>query len=441
MKILVVDDNKLELQAVKKTLTNNNIKCEIVLCDSSLKALEIIQSDMVDIVVLDIVMPGLSGIDILKNVRLNRQLDSVQVVMFTSLSDKKVLRECFMHGANDFIIKPMEPIELVSRINAAIKARSYDILLQESLKSIQKNYSQELMLLGRRPQEVLHHLINKEKLAAMGRLAAGVAHEINNPMAYVSSNLETLDKYVCRLKVVLEKYRQLMSMCISNGYNSLKSVELYKEILLLENKMRISNINDDIEELIRDCLEGTDRVTKIVKSLKELVQTGFDEKYVFCDLNELVKEILMDIWQINLNFPEITTELGELPLVHCNRNQIRQVIVNVIINAIQAMQSQNRTDRGHITIKTYPEGNYSVVEIYDDGPGISGEIVNRVFDPFFTTKDVGKGMGMGLSISYNIIVNNHGGELLVASEETRGTVFTVKLPVRSEGSMDNINNA
>ncbi|NSW92452.1 MAG: response regulator [Firmicutes bacterium] len=428
MKILIADDSAVYLQVAKNTLIEGNVKCDIILCDSGLKTLDTLQKDVIDIILLDIVMPGLTGLDTLREIRKNKVFDDIQIIMFTSLNDKDTLKECFECGANDFICKPIEPVEFIARINAAIRARTNDIALKKVMNSLHTK-NQELLETIRKLEETQFQLVNKEKLAAIGELAAGIAHEINNPMGVVSSNLETLNQYIGKFKTIIGEYRKLIQEIKTRKTDYLKIFEKIREISLLEDTLHFGFIYDDIEELIKDSREGASRVTTIIQSLRKFARTEFEEVFYYYDINEIIEEVLLLVKYESKYVADIEENLCELPLIFCNRDQIGQAIMNIIVNAVQAIKSQKRCERGRITVKTYLKDEYIVIEIADDGPGIDSKIVGKIFDPFFTTKKIGEGIGLGLSVSYDIIVNKHKGELTAVSEVGKGTMFKIKLPV------------
>ncbi|OGO77890.1 MAG: hypothetical protein A2Y23_04005 [Clostridiales bacterium GWB2_37_7] len=427
MKILLVDDSRFNLITAEKALMESNIACDILLCDSGLKALDIIKSECIDIILLDIEMPLFTGIDTLKEIRQQRCFDGMQVIMFTSHTDKAILKESFKQGANDYVTKPIELIEFASRVNAAIRARNHDIRLQELLKST-TNQNIQLTELANQLKETQFHLINKEKFAAIGELAAGVAHEINNPMGYVSSNLETLKKCTTNLNSILTKYRELSQHITKQEKSSSELIVMSQDIAELEKSLHIEFIVGDIDSLIEESREGIGRVTRIVQSLSRFARTGLEEEFTFNDINEIVEEALLVIRHEAVDVAEIDLDFGSLPNIMCNRSQIGRVVMNILINAIGSIRSQNRSENGNIRVKTYSEENDVIIEIGDDGPGIDSSIINRIFNPFFTTKDVGQGTGLGLSISHDIIVNKHKGQILVDSENDAGTIFSIKLP-------------
>lgn len=428
MKVLMVDDNNFSLQVAKNALVEGRVNCEILLCTSGWRALEVLKSEEIDVVLLDIIMPEITGIEVLKQIRSNPDNKDIQIIMLTATTDRTYLKECFDSGANDFISKPLEPIDFIARINAAFRVREYHNRLNKALRlTIKQN--QELSDMTKKLKEVQFFLIQKEKMAAIGELAAGVAHEINNPMGFISSNFETLTQYINKFKDLIEKYRGFISR-IDEEKGNFDDLTGEKALITgLEKAYHLDFVMSDLDDLIKDSREGIDRVTKIVQSLRRFARTGMDEEFNYNDIGEIIEEALMITKNEAKYSTDIEKEFSELQPVYCNRGQIGQVIINMIMNAVQAIKSQQRSDRGHIRVKTYVEDHWVVVKISDDGPGIKEEIIGKIFDPFFTTKEVGEGTGLGLSICYDIIVNKHKGELNVNSCVNKGTDFFIKLPV------------
>ncbi|WHH59013.1 response regulator [Petroclostridium sp. X23] len=428
MKILMVDDNNFSLQVAKNTLIEGKINCEIVMCNSGYKALEILESEDIDIILLDIIMPEITGVEVLKQIRMNPHNKDIQILMLTATTDKFSLKECFDSGANDFINKPIEPIDFIARVNAAIRVRKYHKELNRMLALTMKQ-NQELNEMTKKLKEAQLFLIQKEKMAAIGELAAGVAHEINNPMGFISSNFETLVQYISKIKNMIKRYREIIDKIDDPEDNYDKLIEEKAAILELENAVHLEFVISDLDDLIKDSREGVERVTNIVQSLKRFARTGLEDDFNYHSIDEIIEEALMITRNEVKYFADIKMELCDLDPVYCNRGQIGQVIVNMVINAVQAIKSQQRQEKGCICINTYMEDDNIVIKISDDGPGIKEEIMAKIFDPFFTTKDVGEGTGLGLSICYDIIVNKHKGQLSANSNINEGTDFFIKLPI------------
>ncbi len=251
-------------------------------------------------------------------------------------------------------------------------------------------------------------MIQQEKLASIGQLAAGVAHELNNPIGFVSSNFSVLKDYFEELK--------------------LKVIALYSEQSEVPDE-DIKFILEDIPELISDSQEGLVRVTSIVKNLRDFSRIDSLDRSDY-SLNAGVKSTLIIAKNEYKYVAVIDKSLAELPDIRVKGSDINDVIMNLVVNASHAIASLNMAELGLIQVRTYTEDDYVCLDVIDDGPGIHESVIGRIFDPFFTTKEPGKGTGLGLNIAYNTIVNKHQGVLLVESEYGSGAKFTMKLPLK-----------
>lgn len=266
-------------------------------------------------------------------------------------------------------------------------------------------------------QETQQQLIRSEKLASIGRLSAGIAHEINNPVGFVSSNSTSLLGYISRIKEILKMYRMGMK----------------KEVIdKREKQLKIEFILEDIDKLLMENIEGLARITNIVSNLKKFSREDQADEFVNSDINDGIRSVLILVKNETKYYADIMTDFGDIGQVQCNISELNQIFLNIIINSVQAIKEQGRSGKGMITIKTWKDPDWAYISIADDGPGIPIEIRDKIFDPFFTTKPVGTGTGLGLSISYEIVVNKHKGDIQVSSEPGAGAIFTIKIPRNRE---------
>ncbi|MEW6601831.1 MAG: PAS domain S-box protein [Nitrospirota bacterium] len=269
-------------------------------------------------------------------------------------------------------------------------------------------------------KETQAQILQREKMASIGQLAAGVAHEINNPMGFITSNLGTLDKYVGKFTDYINAQAEALA--------SFESEEVTAGLNDIRKKLKLDYVVEDVGKLIEESQEGAERVKKIVQNLKTFSRVDQAE-YKPADINECIESTLNIVWNELKYKTTVEKEYGELPPVKCYPQQLNQVFMNLLVNAAQAIEKQ-----GIIRIKTRDENGTIHVSISDTGSGIPEEKLNRIFDPFFTTKPVGQGTGLGLSIAYDI-VKKHRGEINVESEVGKGTVFNIKIPV-TEGKQE-----
>jgi len=265
-------------------------------------------------------------------------------------------------------------------------------------------------------QEAHDQLLQSEKMASIGQLAAGVAHEINNPVGYISSNLGTLQGYVQDTFKLIDAYEALRPKLAAAG-EAVQAIQAVKEDLDLDY------LRQDMVELLQESQEGVQRVRQIVKDLKEFSHVD-DGEWQWADVREGLDSTLNIVYNELKYKAEVVKDYGDIPQIECLMSQLNQVFMNLLVNAAHAIE-----ERGVVTIRTGAEADWVWVEIADTGKGIAPEQMNRIFEPFFTTKPVGKGTGLGLSLSYGI-VQKHGGRIDVESEVGKGTAFRVWLPIR-----------
>ncbi len=250
-------------------------------------------------------------------------------------------------------------------------------------------------------------MILQEKMASIGQLAAGVAHEINNPIGFISSNLNTMNKYVCKFVEFINVQSAGMS---------------FEELKQLNNKYKIDYICEDMKDLVTESSEGVDRVKEIILNLKSFSRSE-KELQKDVDINECMRKSMSIVMNEIKYKADINTEFGELPLIACYSQQLSQVFMNLLVNAGHAIE-----DKGEINVKTWHNDDLIYLSVSDTGHGIQEDNMHKLFEPFFTTKKDGEGTGLGLSISYDI-VKKHNGDLTVDSEVGKGTTFTVTIPV------------
>jgi PAS domain S-box-containing protein len=292
-----------------------------------------------------------------------------------------------------------------------LKLREHKTTLEEKNKELEAAY-EEL-------QASQQRLFQQDKMASIGQLAAGVAHEINNPIGFITSNLNSLHKYIERLVSfigaqtdALDKIRE----CDGKSQSIVDGVTAQRQAL------KVDYILEDLVSVIGESLEGAERVKNIVQDLKSF--SHIDEaEFKAADINHGLESTINIVWNELKYKAVVIKDLGQIPPTKCNPGQMNQVFMNILVNAAHAIEN-----RGEIRVKTWRENGHIAVSIADTGCGIPKEKLNRIYEPFFTTKEVGKGTGLGLSIAYDI-VKKHGGEIGVESEVGRGTEFTIKIPI------------
>ncbi|MCE8024530.1 histidine kinase [Halomonas sp. MCCC 1A11058] len=284
---------------------------------------------------------------------------------------------------------------------------------REALVALEREREEQQVLIGKL-EEAHNQLLQSEKLASIGQLAAGVAHEINNPIGFVSSNLNTLRQYIDDLLRLVDLYETVEPSLTS---------EAAERIAQLKTELELDYLREDVGALIAESIDGTARVRRIVQDLRDFSRTGATD-WQLADLHQGLESTLNVATNEIKYKATIVREYGQLPAVECVPAQLNQVFLNLLVNAAQAIE-----EHGTITLRTGCEGDQVWLAFADDGAGIPAELQSRIFDPFFTTKPVGQGTGLGLSLSYGI-VQKHGGRIELDSRPGEGTTFTLWLPIR-----------
>ncbi|WP_412480335.1 ATP-binding protein [Azonexus sp. IMCC34839] len=282
--------------------------------------------------------------------------------------------------------------------------------LEEANARLAAEHDEQTALL-RKIEDAQQQLLQSEKMAAIGQLAAGVAHEINNPVGFVNSNLGTLQKYSARLLEVIQAYE----VHVAGGSRS--------ELDAVIKAADLDFLREDLPQLLAESQDGLARVTKIVQDLKDFSHVDQVDRQR-ADLNAAMESTLNVVWNELKYKADVVRDYGQIPLVDCVPAQINQVFMNLLVNAAQSIE-----EHGRITVRSRSENDHVWFEVEDSGRGMSEEVRHRIFEPFYTTKPIGKGTGLGLSISYDIVVKKHHGRIDVRSTPGEGTCFRIWLPV------------
>jgi signal transduction histidine kinase len=262
-------------------------------------------------------------------------------------------------------------------------------------------------------------LIQSERLASIGQLAAGVAHEINNPIGYIFSNFGSLEKYVQQLFQMLAAYEAAEA--------SLADPAVATQIAALRKALDLAFLKEDIPSLMAESREGIERVRKIVQDLKDFSRIDARQEWEWADLHRGIDSTLNIVNNEIKYKADVVKQYAALPEVQCLPSELNQVFLNLLVNAAQAIGAE----RGTITVRTGVLGAEVWIEVEDTGSGIAAEDLPRIFDPFFTTKPVGKGTGLGLSLAYGTL-KKHNGRIEVHSQKGVGSRFRISLPIRHE---------
>lgn len=293
-------------------------------------------------------------------------------------------------------------------LESRVQKRTEDLIIK----------NQDLESANREIKDTQAKLLQSEKMASVGVLAAGVAHEINNPVGYVLSNIKTLEGYVVTYQVLLEQYQLLAALTDDQARaKKMAEIEAYAQAQDLDF------IRDDLEGLLKDSLEGAERVRDIVRGLKDFSHVDQAEDFRPHDMNECIRTTLKMVDNQLKYHCKVITDLADLPSSFCSPGKINQVILNLLVNAGQAIE-----DKGAIKITSQFDGSHIEIRVTDNGKGIEKSAIEKLFDPFYTTKPVGEGTGLGLAISYGI-VKEHQGDILVQSKPGVGTSISLVFPL------------
>lgn len=427
-KILTVDDSRSNLFLLWNILTGAGY--QVISASSGAQALSLMEDDLPDLVLLDIEMPQMDGYEVCRRINQDDWSCTVPVIFLSSLQNADAKVKGFEAGAVDFVTKPFHEKELLVRLETHLVLRN----LQKNLEIQNSRLQQEVAERARIESELQDNkvsleklvyelktaqsqILQQEKMASIGQLAAGVAHEINNPIGYIISNLSSLQKYMDKMVEFISSNVEK----VSSGRNQ-QCLEHREQIMAHKKALKLDYVIRDIGMLITESNEGADRIKKIVQDLKTFSHIDENE-FKVADINAGLESTINIVYNELKYKATLIKELGDIPQTVCNLGQLNQVFMNVLVNAAQAIQSH-----GDITIRTCCDGNMIKISVSDTGCGIPAEKLEHIFEPFFTTKDVGKGTGLGLSIAYDI-VKKHGGEIKVESQVGRGTTFNISIPV------------
>lgn len=410
IKILIVDDSKLILYAAKDTLQRHDeIMAEVLTCDNGNEALKMIDDHQIDIVLLDIMMPMLSGTEILEILSSEGKLNTVKVIMFSSITDKKALKECFALGASDFITKPIEEDEFIARISSAVNEQKLKNRYRSTIE-LMKKQNDKLSKLYQQLADAQNQMIQQEQMAGVGHLAAGIAHEVNNPVGFIKSNLNSMNQYLKDLVSVVKSYQATHGpapMSISED--------------------DLNFIIEDSEGLYAEMRQGITRIEVIVNSLRSFSIIDNANAKIEMDFAKSMDDMLVLLGSEIRDKVKVEKIYQPVPPVIVNGGEIHLAMLNVLKNALYALKEAAKPE--HILRITIDSDEHFVYcHIWDNGSGISEEALKSIFNPFFTTKPVGEGIGLGLSMTYDIVVNKHKGRVDALSKPGEWTNISLGLP-------------
>jgi two-component system, NtrC family, sensor kinase len=394
MNILIADDDSVSRHFLQYYLEKWGYA--VTAAHDGAEAWRFFEGGSFPMVITDWMMPEMDGSALLRRIRASQRPGYVYAILLTARSQKQDLVEGMESGADDFLTKPFDRDELRVRLRAGERI----IRLEHHLRETQAA------------------LIQKEQLASLGRLAAGVAHEINNPIAYVTNNIAVLRREVQTALKMLDTYGQ--------GRAALSRIEpeLAASLDRLEQETDLAYLRDNLGRIFDSTADGLRRIRAIVQNLRDFARLD-EAQFKEVDLGTALESTLSALrHELDQKALRVTTDFQQVPAVACHPGKINQMFFNILLNAIQASARD-----GQLEVRARPDGEHKVlIEIEDHGSGISSEHLPHIFEPFFTTKPVGGGTGLGLSVSYGI-ARDHGGSLEVESHVGQGSLFRIRLPL------------
>jgi signal transduction histidine kinase len=415
-RILIVDDES-GIRNLFAAWLSERFECSTAA--SADDALAILAVKTYALVISDMMMPGRNGVELLREIR--SRYPETAVIMISGVDRPQRVRDALRVGAFDYLIKPCELDDLTLCVERALERRALQ-RTATGYKAHLENQNIELANSKTELERLQAQLVHTEKMASLGQLSAGIAHELNNPAGFVYGNMDILGNYLTDLARLFKAYDQIV---------------LPADAALIIDSLKIEinyeKVVGDLSLIISDCREGAQRICEVVKNLR-LFSRLDEAELKQIDIHEGIDSTIRLLSRYySAGRIVLRRDYADLPPVNCFAGQLNQVWMNLLGNAAQAVR-----DRGEVSISTRIDGDWVSIAISDTGTGIPKDQLSRIFDPFFTTKQVGEGTGLGLSISYGII-KRHGGAIKVESEVGVGTTFTVEIPICAAGLKQNNN--
>ena len=415
--ILIVDDSATNLSVLSQALKTAGYKVRVAVDGES--AIEMLEKCAIyptknpfpELILLDVQMPGIDGFETCRRIKANATTKTIPVIFMTALADAESKVKGLSLGAVDYITKPFEQDEVIARVN-----------IHWQLKQLTDNLEEQVTQRTCALQQAQVQVVQQEKLSALGQLVAGVAHEINNPLNFMVSNIAPAKEYLADITEILSLYQK---------HYPEPPLDIASKI----EDMDLEFVIEDFSHLLDSMQIGTERIKDISLSLRNFARADGDTASAI-DIHEtldstllLLKHRLKD--QGSRPVIEVIQNYGNLPAIKCYPGPMNQVFMNLLANAIDAVDDAWEKDQRplNITISTEVLRESAIVRIADNGLGMTEEIQQHLFEPLFTTKAVGKGTGLGLSIAKQIVTDKHGGQLFCKSMAGKGTEFAIELPI------------
>jgi two-component system, NtrC family, sensor kinase len=424
--ILIVDDVPANLHLLAQILSKQGYKTRTA-PDGQL-ALRSIELTPPDLILLDIMMPDMDGYTVCKALKASPITKDIPIIFISALNDVLDKVKAFEVGGLDYITKPFHEQEVLARVS--------NQLMQRQLFQQTQSYAQQLQQTLTELKKTQAQLIQKEKMASLGKLVAGIAHEINNPVNFIYGNIALAADYAGDLVRLVQLYRHYYPHPVAEITDELKKIEP-------------DFIAEDYPKLLNSMKDGASRISKIVLSLRNFSRLG-EEKHKPVDIHEGIDNTLVILQNRlqeanNIGKIEVIKQYSQLPRINCYASQLNQVFMNLLTNAIDALETQPSPRKITISTSVSSESEtalhnqdskfitqndqFVVILIADNGCGMTEEVRHQIFDPFFTTKPIGRGIGLGLAISHDIVVEKHRGQISCISAPGQGTELILQIPI------------
>jgi signal transduction histidine kinase len=420
--VLIVDDTPTNLEVISEALSDAGF--DVAMATSGERALQNIERRIPDLILLDVMMPGINGFETCRRLKASDRTRHIPIIFMTALADTDSKVQAFELGAVDYITKPFHEKEAIARVKTHLQLHHLTLTLDQQVQERTTQLSQALIEVQRSQLQIVH----SEKMVSLGNLVAGVAHEINNPIGFLDGSINHAKEYVQDLLDYIALYQQ-------HHPNAALPIQAKAEEIDLEF------LGEDLPKLLNSMKGATDRIKDISTSLRTFSRADTDHG-VSANLHDGIDSTILILkyrLKANERRPaiEVIQNYGEVPSIVCFPGQLNQVFMNILANAIEMFDEVAQTQSleelqanpQKITIGTIVEANHVLIQIRDNGKGMTKAMQAKIFDHWFTTKGVGKGTGLGLAIARQIIVEKHGGSLEVRSELGQSTEFCIRLPI------------
>jgi signal transduction histidine kinase len=423
--ILLVDDTPTNLKVLAEALQGQGWKTLMAADGES--AIEQVAYRRPDLILLDVMMPGIDGFETCRRLKADPTTQDIPIIFMTALSDTLDKVRGLELGAVDYITKPFQQEEVIARTKLHLRLSQLTQRLEQEVADRTQALTDSLQQL----QSTQLQLVQSEKMSTLGQMVSGIGHEINNPINFISGNLEYIETYANSLFRLIALYQQ--------------KLPADQEIAALTTAIDLDYLTSDLPKIVRSMHDGTTRLQDISLSLRTFARGDVSNTVEYQVEEGLDSTLMLLSHRIKADEQRpaivIVKQYQTVPLINCYPGQLNQVFMNLIANAIDALEEANvQANFDYADLVAQPNqivmatefdaiGNYLTIRIKDNGPGIPAVVKDRIFEPSFTTKAVGKGTGLGLPISRQIIEEKHQGELECVSEPGQGTEFVIRLPV------------